>query len=128
MELKNFLVAVIFAASVWAIFISSMISIEDLGTLRNPGELPDQPVTNFEAPPVGDKVTSMVNVLNLALPAGFTALALILLTYRINPVGLSALVPAICILFFATSKTMDTTNLVEATAERSISARVWWWM
>jgi len=126
MEFKNFLVAVIFAVSVWALFISSMISIEDLGTLRDAGELPDQPATNFAAPPVGDKVTSMVHVLNLALPAGFAALAIILLTYRINPVDLGALVSAVCIFVFAASKAMDAFHLVESSADRSIAARVWW--
>ena len=112
--------------------VSGVTSINDLGTTINTNsELTQsnstgEPQSNFGRIPIGDEFAEIIKVLNLALPLGFAAIVLLVLTYKKNPIGVIGLAIAICLFYISSSQAIKAADIIQEKTAFSIDARVWW--
>ncbi|MDF1752066.1 MAG: hypothetical protein P1U89_04730 [Verrucomicrobiales bacterium] len=127
-EFKHYAFLTILVCSLWAIVVSGLVSVEELGKIKMNSELSqEEPVDNhFEGIPLGNKLESMIKVLNVALPLAFVAIVMLVITYNSNPIGFGSMMFAIVMFLFAASKSMDAADVINASSEFSIDVRVWW--
>ena len=127
-EFKHYAFMTVLICSLWALLISGLTSVEELGNIKLNSELPAEAErgSNFTEAPVGDKFSSIISVLNIALPLALVGLVLLVITYKSNPIGFGSLTFGIVIYLFAATKAMDSADIINATTEFSLETRVWW--
>jgi hypothetical protein len=129
-EFKHYAFMTVLICSVWALFVSGLTSVEELGNIQMNSELAnvEEQTNHFAGAPIGDKFASILKVLNVALPLAFIGLLMLVITYKSSPIGFGSMTFGVVLFLFATTKTMDAADIINATTEFSLDARVWWWM
>jgi hypothetical protein len=127
-EFKHYAFMTVLVCSLWALLISGLTSVEELGNIKMNSELAGdaEQGNKFGESPVIDKFSSIIKVLNIALPVALVGIVLLLITYKTNPIGFGSLTFGIVIFLFAATKTMDSADIINATTDYSLEARVWW--
>jgi hypothetical protein len=127
-EFKGYAVLTVLVCCLWALVVSAFTSVDDLGEIKLNSELPrdEQVTTNFSESPIKNEFESMAKVLNFALPLSLVAIVLLVITYGTNPVGMKTLCFLIILYFFTYSKTMGAADLIRATHQSALDAKVWW--
>ncbi|MDF1816711.1 MAG: hypothetical protein P1V20_31200 [Verrucomicrobiales bacterium] len=126
-EFKHFAYLTVLICSLWALTVTALTSVEELGKIKFNSELPQEEVANnFESVPIEDKFEAIINVLNIGIPVALLAILLLIITYGTNPIGITSLGFAILVFLFSSSKAMDAAAIITATTEFSVDARVWW--
>ena len=149
MEFKNIMFIAVLLCSGWAILVSGLTSINDLGTtITTTSELTqsnseeeeprsyfdgipvpkqsDSTKSNFGESPLGDEFSGIIDVLNLGIPLAFVAVIMLVLTYKHNPIGITGLALSICLVFVSANRANRAAEIVQQKTEFSIDARVWW--
>jgi len=132
MEFKHIMFIAVLLCSGWALVVSGVTSINDLGTTVNTNsELTQfnstgEPQSNFGKVPFGDQFAEIIKVLNLGIPLGFAAIVLLVLTYKKNPIGVVGLSIAICLFYISYNQAMKAADIIQEKTAFSIDARVWW--
>ncbi len=127
-EFKNYAVLTVLGCCLWALVVSGLTSLDDLGHIKLNSELPrDEEVTsNFSESPIQNEFESMAKVLNLAIPLSLVAIVLLVITYGTNPIGMKTLCLLIILHFFTYSKTMEAADMIRATHQSALDAKIWW--
>ena len=140
MEFKHIMFIAVLLCSGWALLVSGVTSINDLGTTvttnselkqSNSGDgsgskTGEKSQSNFGEVPIGDEFTEIIKVLNLGLPVGLIAIVLLIITYKHNPIGICGLAIAIGMYYVSANQTIKAKDIVQEKTEFSIDARVWW--
>lgn len=127
-EFKNYAVLTVLGCCLWALIVSGLTSVDDLGKIHMNSEFPrDEAVaTNFSESPIANEFESMAKVLNLAIPLSLVAIVLLVITYGSNPIGVKTLCFLILLYFFTYSKTMEAADLIRANHQSALDTQVWW--
>lgn len=127
MEFKDLVFWVVLGCCAWAISISGLITVDQLGSIEARSELPSQEDNRrFGNSPLNDQFRSIISVLNIALPIAFLGIITLGIIYCKNPIGMWPMLQVGLLFVIAWSQTMDAMDTVQATTFNSINARVWW--
>ena len=128
MEIRYIVLWSVIGCCVWALMVSSLTTVDEIGSAQMfKSELPDQVEgSKFGEVPV-DQFTSIIRVLNVAIPLALLGIIFLGVTNAKNPTGIGAIGAIIVLYAFTVSKTMDAADIIQAKSEFSIDARVWWW-
>jgi len=124
-EIKHLFLVVVIICGFWTLSVSSIKGYEEFtDKIEVKSELS---VTSPALPFKGiDSWEAVVRALNIALPAGVISLALLLLTYSNNPVGILPLLFAGVLFAFGVSGLLETMGEVERAAGLAVAGEVWW--
>ena len=126
LESKHWIFLTVLFCSLWALLVSGLILIEELGKIEMKSSLPSGDANSFSEAPIGNKPEAIINVLNFALPLALVGILLLVLSYQSNPIGIGSLVVAIGLFLLAYSKIMDAAGVVRANSSIPLETRIWW--
>ena len=128
-EFKHIAYLTVLGCSLWALIVTGLTSMDELGKIQFASELPQEERTSVIGEiPLETRFNALVKVMNLGLPLALLAIVMLLLTYSTNPIGFGSMGFAILVFLFASMKTMETVDIINATSEFSLGLRVWWWI
>lgn len=127
MNFRQLVLLGIFACSLWALVVAGFSSLEDLQTIRTKSELPSQVVGDqLENSPIRNRFEAIVSVLNIGLPASLAGVAILILSYKTERVGLFSLLFAIACFLFCSSRALTTARTLSEAKQVPLEERVWW--
>ncbi len=128
-EIKQLAFITVLGCSLWALYISGLISLEKLGSYNMPSELSvieGAETKHFETSSVVNQFDEIIQVLNVGLPVALLAVVLLGITSGFDLNGLKTLFLSVLMYLFASTQAMDAAAIIGATSEFSVDARVWW--
>ena len=125
-DFKQKVLVMSIGCSLWALLVSGLSSLDKYSGHNLKSELPLAQASGAIDSPIEKEFDSICNVLNLSLPIGLCCIALLMLNFRHDRVGLGAMT-LVCFLFMmAYSSSMKAACIAESYSVVSMDERVWW--